>query len=104
MGGSGRVTIAWNTNPTNIDGSCSSGTQAYRINLGLAPRVYLVSETIDLASLNCPVVSSSTCGAVRRCTYTVQGLSSATWYIAAQTVDMYGYQSGYSNEAVTTVF
>lgn len=104
MGGSGQLTVAWTSNPTNVDGSCSVGIQGYRISVGLTPGVYLVSETIPVAQANCSTISSSSCGAVQRCSYTVQGLTSATWYLAVQTVDIFGYQSGYSEAVSGTVY
>lgn len=104
MGGSGQLTVAWTSNPTNMDGSCTSGIQGYRINVGLSSGVYLVSETKSLDQLSCTTISSSTCGAIQRCTYTVQGLASATWYMAIQTVDVLGYQSSYSDVVSATVF
>lgn len=104
MGGSGQVTVAWTGNPTNVDGSCSAGIQAYRINVGLAAGVYLVSETVPVNRLSCTTISSSTCGPVQRCSYTIQGLTAATWHIAIQTIDIFGYQSGYSDPVSATVY
>lgn len=104
MGGSGQLTVAWTSNPTNVDGSCSAGIQGYRISVGLTPGVYLVSETVPVAAANCTAISSSSCGAVQRCSYTIQGLTAATWHIAVQTVDIFGYQSGYSEPVSGTVY
>lgn len=104
MGGSGQLTVAWTSNPTNVDGSCTAGIQGYRVNVGLTPGVYLVSQVIPVNELSCTTISSSTCGAVQRCSYTIRGLTAATWYIAIQTVDILGYQSGYSDPVSGTVY
>lgn len=102
-GGTGEVTIAWNASPVNIDGSCSPGIQGYRLNAGLSPGYYDYSTTVYNAQLRCSTVAFEACGEVQRCTYTVSGLTSASWYLAVQSVDVYGNESGYSDAIVATV-
>lgn len=104
MGGTGQVTVAWTSDPTNVDGTCTAGIQAYRINVGLTPGVYLVSETVPLNQLNCTNISASACGAIQRCSYTIEGLTAATWYISIQTVDVFGSYSDYSQAVAATVY
>lgn len=102
-GGTGEVTIAWTSNPVNIDGSCSAGIQGYRINTGLSPGLYDYSTTVYNAQLACSTVGTDPCGDVQRCTFTVQGLTSASWYLAVQAIDVYGNVSGYSDPIVATI-
>lgn len=102
-GGTGEVTIAWTSNFVNVDGSCSSGIRGYRINAGLSPNYYQYSATVENAQLMCSTVSMDACGPVQRCTYTVKGLSSASWYLSVQSVDVYGNASGFSEAVVATV-
>ena len=104
LGGTGRVTISWSTNPTNVDGSCTTGIRGYRINMGLAPGLYSASLEVDSPELSCTTAGSNACGVIQRCTYTVETLTSASWYITTQAVDFYGNRSGYSNEVVATVY
>lgn len=104
MGGSGQVTIAWNTSRTRTDGSCLSTPARYQINVGLASRTYLVSQVVSQSALTCSPVRDSSCGVIERCSYTIRGLSAASWYIAAQSVDNTGRRSGQSNEGVATIF
>lgn len=104
MGGDGEVTVAWTGNPTNVDGSCSAGIQAYRISVGLTASVFLVSESVPLGLLSCTTISSSSCGPVQRCSYVIQGLTAATWHVAVQTVDVFGYTSAYSEAVAATVY
>lgn len=103
-GGTGQVTVAWTSTPVNIDGSCSAGIQGYRVNAGLSPGFYAYSTMVYNSQISCSAISTSACGDVQRCTYTVQGLTSASWYIAIQSVDVFGNESGYSEEIVATVY
>lgn len=102
-GGTGEVTIAWTSSSVSIDGSCSPGIQGYRINVGLSPGFYEYSTTVYNARLSCMTVGADACGDVQRCTYTVQGLTAASWYIAVQSIDVYGNESGYSDPIVATI-
>lgn len=102
-GGTGQVTLEWTSSHVNTDGSCSSGLQGYRINVGLTPNYYDYSTTVEASDLSCSVVSMDDCGSVQRCTYTVRGLTSASWYLAVQSIDMYGNESNYSDQIVATV-
>jgi len=104
LGGTGRVTLSWSTDPTNVDGSCTTGIRGYRINMGLAPGLYSTSLQVDSPQLSCTTAGSNACGVIQRCTYTIETLTSASWYITTQSVDFYGNRSGYSNEVVATVY
>lgn len=103
-GGDGQVTLAWTSTPVNIDGTCTAGIQGYRINIGLSPGFYAYSTMVYNSSLNCSTVGTSDCGAVQRCTYTVEGMTSASWYVAIQSVDVFSNESGYSEEIVAMVY
>lgn len=103
-GGDRQVTLAWTSTPVNIDGTCTAGIQGYRINVGLSPGFYAYSAMVYNSSLNCSTVGNNDCGAVQRCTYTVEGMTSASWYVAIQSVDVFSNESGYSEEIVATVY
>lgn len=105
LGGTGRVTLAWSTNPTNVDGSCTAGLRGYHINMGLAPGLYSTSLQVDTPQVSCTTTTdSNACGAVQRCSYTIETLTSASWYIALQAEDLYGNRSGNSEEVIVTVY
>lgn len=103
-GGDGQATIAWTSSLINVDGTCSAGIQGYRINVGLSPGFYAYSAMVYTSQMNCENVSTNSCGNVQRCTYTVEGLTSASWYVAVQSVDVFSNESGYSEEVVATVY
>lgn len=102
-GGDGQVTLAWTSDTGSVDGSCSSGIRGYRINVGLISGLYDYSAVVNNSQLNCSTVSTDACGDVQRCTYTVRGLTRASWYVAVQSVDVNGLESSYSEEVVATV-
>ncbi len=105
LGGTGRVTLAWSTNPTNVDGSCTAGLRGYRINMGLAPGLYSTSLQVDTPQVSCTTTAdSNACGAIQRCSYTIETLTSASWYITLQAEDFYGNRSGNSDEVIATVY
>lgn len=98
------MTIAWSTNPTNVDGSCTTGIRGYRINMGLAPGLYSTAFQVGGPELTCTTAGSNACGVIQRCRYTIETLTSASWYITTQAVDLYGNRSGNSNEVIATVY
>lgn len=99
-----RVSIAWNSAPLNVDGSCTAGVQGYRVSLGLSPGLYSREDWVGGDQLICTNVDTTPCGGVQRCSYTVEGLSSASWYISVQTVDVFGNFSDYSDAVIATVY
>ena len=102
--GTGQVTIAWDSAPTNMDGACTVGIQGYRINLGLSPGLYSRTDFVGRDQLICSAVGTTACGNIERCTYTISGLTTASWYISVQSVDLYWGVSNYSDPVVATVY
>ncbi|MFA7386479.1 MAG: hypothetical protein WCZ87_02325 [Thiohalobacteraceae bacterium] len=100
----GQVTIAWDSAPTDMHGACTVGIQGYRINLGLSPGLYSRTDFVGRDQLICSAVGSTACGNIERCSYTISGLTTASWYISVQSVDLYGGVSAYSDPVVATVY
>ena len=103
-GGTSRLTLAWTSTATNADGSCSDGIRGYRINLGLLSGLYDYSAVVNTAQVHCSTLTADECGEVRRCRYTVERLTRASWYVTLQSVDINGRQSRHSEEIVAAVY
>ena len=103
-GSTSRLTLAWTSSATNADGSCSDGIRGYRINLGLLSGLYDYSALVNTAQVHCSTLTTDECGEVRRCRYTVERLTRASWYVTLQSVDFNGRQSRHSEEIVATVY
>lgn len=102
-GGNRLMTVAWTHTLQNSDGTCSSGIAAYRINLGLVSGLYAYSSLVHSSQVTCSTVVMDACGAVQRCSYTVETLRPGTWFVTVQSVDINGRESGYSEETVAVV-
>ena len=98
------VTIAWDSVPINVDGACTAGIQGYRVSLGLSPGLYSRTDVVERDQLVCTAVGNTACGSIERCGYTVARLTTASWYISVQSVDLYGGVSDYSDAVVATVY
>lgn len=102
--GTSRLTLAWTSTATNADGSCSDGIRGYRINLGLISGLYDYSAVVNNAQVHCSTMTANECGEVRRCRYTMERLTRASWYVTLQTLDVNGLQSRHSEEIVAVVY
>lgn len=102
--GKGTALVTWDGPTRNVDGSCLSDLESFRISYGDAPGNYNSYQTLDAESLS-SIVSGEDgdCGEVRSYTYMLDDLGEATWYIAVQAVDKAGRLSEYSNEGIKTV-
>jgi hypothetical protein len=78
------------TSGMNVTWSAVSGATSYRLYYGTASGDYIQSYG---AGLNVGNVTS----------YTVEGLSSGTYYVAVTAIDSSGAETGYSNEQVKSV-
>lgn len=103
-GGDGSATLTWQAPVTNEDDSCIEDLAGYRVIYGLAPEALNRSEMAFESSVSCEVVGQDqSCGDIRQCSYTVDGLESASWYFAVVAVDEYGYGSRPSEVALKTI-
>jgi hypothetical protein len=99
------VVLAWQPATTNIDGSCTDDLDAYTFRYGLSPGFYDRAQRVSADQVSCQTTGETTaCGAVQECRYrlTLQGESSASWYLVVQAMDTGGNASSYSNEVVFT--
>ena len=104
--GSASVALDWDSPTTNVDQSCLTNLSGYVISYGTSPGVYSVSETIPIGSvgLTCGNPSTTTaCGTVQTCTYTVRGLALGQWYFSTAAYNADLVTSPASNEASVTL-
>jgi hypothetical protein len=98
--------LQWDAPTTRTDDACLTGSDltAYRISYGLAPDTYTDTLEVAVEDLSCTDTrTSSACGPVKTCSYTVENLGTASWYFAVQAVDGNGMASDFSNEAIKTI-
>lgn len=98
-GGTG-PTITWEEPSRNADGSVLRDLIGYRLSYGLSPNDYTESRTLNLSDVDCMFEDDAS---ARTCSYQLSGLSSASWYVSVQTVDMDGNLSSPSEPAIVTV-
>ena len=80
------ITLSWERPALNSDGSDLNDLAGYKIYYGTSSNDY--SQSIDVGNITSAVISS---------------LSSGTWCFATTAYDAAGNESGYSNEACTTI-
>ncbi|MCW9056765.1 MAG: fibronectin type III domain-containing protein [Gammaproteobacteria bacterium] len=97
------VTLNWQVPTQNTDDSCLDGIQSYTLNYGMSSGNYSSTVNLDPDAGQISCVQSgfdNVCGVpIMTCNYTVDSLDSGTWYFIIQATDLFGVQSGYSNEA-----
>lgn len=91
--------LTWDVPKQNVDGSQLRDLVGYKLSYGLSPGAYSEAVTLDLDDVSCQFSQD----AVERCSYTVRGLDSASWYFALQASDSDGNLSALSEPAVVTV-
>lgn len=104
--GSASVALDWDSPTTNVDQSCLTNLSGYVISYGTSPGAYSFSETIPIGSVGLTCVNTSTsttCGTVQTCTYTVRGLSLGQWYFSTAAYNADLVTSPASNEASVTL-
>ena len=101
------VSLYWQSPTKNVDSSCISQLQGYKLHYGTSSGAY--GSTTDLP-LNTGLVSceqtgyDATCGTpIMACSYTTESLEPGTWYFVTQTYDLSGNHSGLSNEVSTLI-
>jgi len=96
------VNLSWQSPTRNVDNSCLSGIEAYRLSFGTSSGNYQTSR--DLSPGNGDVSCEQTdydnsCSMpVMTCSYVTEPLESGTWYFVTQTIDLSGTVSANSNE------
>jgi hypothetical protein len=104
--GSSSLSVTWDAPTTDADGTCSADLSGYIIHYGVRSRIYPLNDMVPVNAVSC--VDSGTepvagCGNSMVCTYTINNLGAANWYVAVQAYDNVGNRSIYSNEIVRTV-
>jgi chitodextrinase len=96
------VNLSWQSPTRNVDNSCLSGIDAYRLSYGTSSGNYQTSLNLRLANgdVSCEQTSyDNTCSMpIMSCSYTTEPLDSGTWYFVTQTIDLSGTVSSNSNE------
>jgi hypothetical protein len=82
----GSATLTWSAPTTNTDGTPLTDLAGYKIHYGTSAGSY--TKTIDVGNVT---------------TYTVNNLTSGTYYFAVTAYDTSGNESSYSNEAYKTI-
>ncbi|NOZ67856.1 MAG: fibronectin type III domain-containing protein [Deferribacteres bacterium] len=88
---SGAAILTWTAPETNADGTPLTDLAGYKIYYGRLSGNY--TEVKDVGIPSCEPRGDKT-----ECSYTVEGLSSGTWYFAITAYDTSGNESDYSNE------
>lgn len=97
------ATLSWDAPNTNTDGSCLTDLAGFTVYYGTASGSYSYNQTLAADTASCREMTTNTCGAIQRCSYSVQGLSAATWYFAVAAYNASGVYSALSNEASKTL-
>lgn len=104
--GPNSIVLSWKAPTTNVDQSCIGGDLAgFVVHYGFNSGVYSDSATLSIDQASCITTSEITsCGSVQVCSYTINDLPSATWFVAVAAYDMAGNDGPLSNEATYTVY
>ncbi len=98
-----KVNLSWQSPTRNVDNSCLSGIQAYRLSFGTSSGNYQTSRDLSPGNgdVSCEQTGyDTTCSMqVMTCSYATEPLDSGTWYFVTQAIDLSGVVSGNSNEA-----
>lgn len=84
--GPNSITLAWDAPTTHIDGSPLADLAGYKLYYGTESGDY--TEDLDVGNF-------TSCS--------IDGLSPGTWYFVVTAYDLYGNESGYSNEVAGTI-
>ncbi len=93
------ATLTWEAPTTNTDGSCVSDHAGYKVYYGTTSGNY--TNTDDIGNIACAdtgMDAGTGCGNIYSCSYTVTGLSEASWFFSVTSYDTAGNESSYSNE------
>lgn len=99
ISGTNSVDLTWNTPTTNVDLTCLTDLDGYKVSYGASSGNYPYSESIQVNSMSCADTGNTTsCGNIQECTYVVSNITSDTRYFVVQAYDVSGNLSPYSNE------
>ena len=100
------ITLAWDAPFTHSDGTCVTDLAGYTIHWGAASQTYTELKKFNLGDpeLTCQSTGEQgQCGPATTCSAKLTNLANGTWYFAVTAFDANALESGYSNEATTTI-
>jgi hypothetical protein len=84
----GTATLTWDAPGTRADGQCLDGLAGFVVRWGNAPEELRFSRTVSVDEAQCVTTTRrSSCGPVRRCSYTVRNLGPGEWHFSVSAFD-----------------
>lgn len=86
--GVGTATLSWDAPTTRSDGQCLDGLAGFVVRWGNAPEALRFSRTVTVDEAQCVITTRrSSCGPIRRCSYTVRDLEPGEWHFSVSAFD-----------------
>jgi hypothetical protein len=84
----GTATLSWDAPTTRADGQCLDGLAGFVVRWGNAPEELRFSRTVSVDEAQCVTTTRrSSCGPIRRCSYTVRNLEPGEWHFSVSAFD-----------------
>lgn len=90
------VTLIWDAPTINYDGTALTDLAGYKVYYGASSRDYIIF--MDIGGASCKYT-----GGTIECSYTIENLTTGTYYFAVTAYDTEGNMSMYSNEIIKII-